>query len=242
MKFAIVDDVREDSQKLNNYLGTYFDDKSIKYETEVFKCGEELLEHFECGKYFVVFLDIYMSGITGMDTAEKIRETDKNCIIIFTTKSSEYAVKSYRVRAFDYIQKPYDYSFFCEVMDNCINEKAQSIKYIELKEGRTLQKIMLKEIIYTDYSNHYIYIHTPTRTVKSYMSFAEFSPMLLAYPKFVCCYRNCIINMDEVATIKGKDFEMTNGEYVPIKKEWFKEIKQRYADYVFEKMEKTGIY
>lgn len=70
--------------------------------------------------------------------------------------------------------------------------------------------------MYTDYYNHYIQIHTPNRMIKTYMSFAEFSPLLLKYKQFISPYRNCMINMDYVQQMDDHDFLMKDQVQIPI--------------------------
>lgn len=142
----------------------------------------------------------------------------------------------FEVRAFDYLLKPLSEERFQKTMDLCQNELAKHIRYIEVKESRTLVKIPLNEIIYTDYYNHYIQIHTAARLIRSYQQFDVFSPLLLCYPQFLCCYRNCIVNMDHVDSVDKHDFVMENGERVPITRGNRNSIYQQYADYQFLKI------
>ncbi len=80
---------------------------NLQYGTlDRFSSGEDFLGAFTPGKYDLIFLDIYMDGITGMETAKRIRQTDHDCRIIFITISPEFAVESYNVNASFYLLKP----------------------------------------------------------------------------------------------------------------------------------------
>mgnify|MGYP002510862999 FL=1 len=203
---------------------------------DTYTSGEAFLENWPSKSYDLVFLDILMEGISGIEVARKIRETDSECLLIFISSSKEYALQSFEVRAFDYLLKPLSEERFQKTMDLCQNELAKHIRYIEVKESRTLVKIPLNEIIYTDYYNHYIQIHTAARLIRSYQQFDVFSPLLLCYPQFLCCYRNCIVNMDHVDSVDKHDFVMENGERVPIPRGTRNSIYQQYADYQFLKI------
>lgn len=240
LRIAIVDDNLPDAQLLYRFAQRYCRENRVEYELDTVSGGEAFFKRFYVGKYDVVLLDISMHGMDGMAVAEKIRETDDGVLIIFTTTSSSYAVKSYRVRAFDYLVKPFDYEQFCQTMQLCAETLSNKQYYIEIKEGRVIRKVRVDDIVYTDYSNHYIYIHTSSEIIKSYLSFADFSPMLLPFPQFLCCYRNCIVNLDHVLVLKDRDFEMADGTHIPIKKEWYKGIRQKYTDYIFEGIERGG--
>lgn len=236
MNIAIIDDNPDDRATLFGYLETYFNDFPIYKTIQAFDNAEAFLDVWKKGIFDLIFIDIILSGISGMETAAKIRAEDSDCLIIFSSYSKEYGVQSYRVRAFDYLLKPYTYEQFKGTLGLCKAEFQRRGKYIEVKESRTYVKILLDDIIFTDYFNHYIQIHTESRMIRSYMRFDAFAPMLLAYPQFLCCYRNCIVNMDKVASIEKYDFVMATREHVPITRANRQSICQQYADYQFNKL------
>jgi DNA-binding LytR/AlgR family response regulator len=122
-------------------------------------------------------------------------------------------------------------------MDYYLSMKAKrSSHYIEVKESRVMVKIPIDTILYTDYFNHYIQIHLADRIVKTYMRFEDFSKLLLCYPQFISCYRNCIINLDKVVRLEKTSFVLTSGEHLPITRSLRLQIHQQYADYQFRKI------
>ena len=98
MNIAIIDDLKTDSDRLVGLIDTYMEQHRLQCRTmDLFSSGEAFLDTFTSGKYHLIFLDIYMDGITGMETAKRIRQTDHDCRIIFITTSPEFAVESYNV-------------------------------------------------------------------------------------------------------------------------------------------------
>lgn len=236
MEIAIVEDSGYELEQLYTYIQNYFSKRQIFRRVDTYQSGESFLESWETHSYDLVFLDIMMDRITGIDVARTIRQTDKDCLIIFISASKEFALQGFEVRAFDYLVKPITKERFDQTMELCQCELLKHIRYIEVKESRTMVKVPLQEIIYTDYYNHYIQIHTTERMIRSYQQFDSFSPLLLCYPQFLCCYRNCIVNMDRIASIDKNDFIMETGERVPIIRNSRHEIYQQYADYQFCKI------
>ena len=236
MNIAIIEDTGQELSLLERCLQSYLSSRQVYRVIDTYTSGEAFLENWPSKSYDLVFLDILMEGISGIEVARKIRETDSECLLIFISSSKEYALHGFEVRAFDYLLKPLSEERFQKTMDLCQNELAKHIRYIEVKESRTLVKIPLNEIIYTDYYNHYIQIHTAARLIRSYQQFDVFSPLLLCYPQFLCCYRNCIVNMDHVDSVDKHDFVMENGERVPITRGNRNSIYQQYADYQFLKI------
>ena len=236
MNIAIIEDSGQELSLLERCLQSYLSSRQVYRVIDTYTSGEAFLENWPSKSYDLVFLDILMEGISGIEVARKIRETDSECLLIFISSSKEYALQGFEVRAFDYLLKPLSEERFQKTMDLCQNELAKHIRYIEVKESRTLVKIPLNEIIYTDYYNYYIQIHTAARLIRSYQQFDVFSPLLLCYPQFLCCYRNCIVNMDHVDSVDKHDFVMENGERVPITRGNRNSIYQQYADYQFLKI------
>ena len=172
--------------------------------------------------------------MNGIQLACEVIKKDPKCQIIFITTSEEHAVAAYRVHALDYLVKPYQYMDLEDALEHYEQIASRFARYIELKEGRYRTRVMLSDIMYTDYSNHYIQVHTTSCIVRSYMSFDSFLPMLSPYSNFLWCYRNCTVNMDYIESFSRKEFILKNKERIPIASTRRQEVLQRYADYLFD--------
>ena len=109
MNIAIVDDSESDRQLLQELLIRYFDISGISITIYPFQSGELFLAGLSHHSFDLVFLDIFMDEITGMDAAHKLLEAGCDCTIIFLTSSREYALEGYEVGAFRYLLKPLTY-------------------------------------------------------------------------------------------------------------------------------------
>lgn len=107
MRVLIADDEPIERMVVSKKLKKYFGDD---YELEIIEAqnGREAVEIFEKDPFEIALLDISMPGISGLDAAEKIRETGKPCEIIFLTAFDEfsYAKRAIQVRALEYMLKP----------------------------------------------------------------------------------------------------------------------------------------
>ena len=238
MNIAVIDDSIDEARQLAGFISTYCSDTHTCQQTTIFNTAADFLRCWQRGSFDLIFIDIFLRNETsGIRIAERVRRDDDSCTIVFTTSSTDFALKGYEVRALDYMLKPLRYGKFCQTMDyfRSVSQRKRS-HYIEVKESRIMVKLPVDDILYTDYSNHYIQIHLQDRLVRTYMRFHDFSSLLLCYPQFICCYRNCIINMDKVTSLEKAEFILNTGEHLPITRTLRPQIHQHYADYQFQKL------
>lgn len=238
MNIAIIDDSREDACHLLSLITDYCSEAHLHQTTAIYNHTEDFLRVWKPGTVQMVFIDIYFQNDPqGIALAEEIRGQDSLCAIVFTTVSSDFALKGYEVRALDYLVKPIDRNSLCRAMNSYRSLAPWDQKpYIEVKESRIMIKIAVDDIIYTDYSNHYIQIHLVDKLIRTYMRFNEFSGLLLCYPQFLKCYRNCLINMNKVTALQKSGFIVITGEHLPITRNLRPQIHQQYADYQFRRL------
>ena len=234
MNAAIVDDSAEDIELLCSYLSRYSREHNVYMHVEKFTDEDAFLFVVVGTVYQLVFLDIYLKRTTGLQIAKKVQKRDPRCQIIFTTISGEHAPVAFRLHVLDYLVKPYGYLYLKDALDHFESSVSRLAHYIELKEGRDWTRVPVSDIIYTDYSNHYIQVHTGSCVIRSHMSFHDFCPMLSSYPNFLWCYRNCMVNMDFVESYTDRAFLLKNQECIPIAAARRREVLQTYADYIFD--------
>ncbi len=238
MYVAIVDDSLTDIEYLYENICRYCNEHKAHMQVDCFDDEQKFLNSLKTRPYDLVILDIYMNRINGDKLAQFIREKYPKSQIIFTTASREYAVKAFKVRALDYLVKPYKYEELESALDHFEEVYDKFIHYIELKEGRQYTRILISDIMYVDYHNHYIQVHTTSNVVRSHMSFDKFAPMLQQYRQFLWCYRNCMVNIDYIDCLEDKDFVLTDGKRIPISRAMHNEVTQAYANYMFEYVNK----
>ena len=107
MRIAIVDDISEERTLLRNRLESQFSRRNVHVDIFEYENGETFLTAAKECPFTVVFLDIYMNGSNGIDTAKELRRSDTDCLLIFTTTSTDHALEGFQVRALHYLVKPY---------------------------------------------------------------------------------------------------------------------------------------
>lgn len=136
MNIAIIDDIASDAEQLKRIITSYFENRQIPTEIRYFSSAEAFFDDYRPGNFQILFLDIYMDGITGMEAARRIRNQSDDCILVFVTTSSEFAVESYDVNAAYYLLKPFQPEKLCQILDSFRLKEALHARYIEIISDR----------------------------------------------------------------------------------------------------------
>ena len=99
MNTAILDDLKTDRDILRQELSDYMSQNHFDCQIYEYDSGEQFLKDFEPGRFDLVFLDIYMDGMTGMEVAREIYRSDKNCRLIFLRRTEASSRLRYSVHA-----------------------------------------------------------------------------------------------------------------------------------------------
>lgn len=199
---AIVEDNHECADTLKKYLKRYSRDYNIIIDVFTFQDGEDIVSFYE-SKYDIILMDIEMKHLDGMSAAKKIREFDKDVIIIFITNTPQFAIKGYEVKALSYLLKPVPYFAFQQEINNAMTEiqkKKESFILVTTDEG--IVKLNIFDIYYVETMKHYLLIHTKNQEYRTKMSLKKMEDNLKEGSFFRCnsCY---LVNLDEVTGVSG---------------------------------------
>ena len=107
MRIAIVDDLAAERALLKDRLEQQLHRRNVQADILEYESGETFLEAARKAPFTAAFLDIYMDGMTGMEAAKKLRKTNTDCLLVFTTTSTDHALEGFQVRALHYLVKPF---------------------------------------------------------------------------------------------------------------------------------------
>ena len=149
MDICICDDERNLRTSLRNVLETELQLQGIAYTIREFDSGETLLKGLKEKEADILFLDIEMKGISGMDAARRLRESYRDTVIIFVTAYPDYVFQGYEVHAFHYILKPYREEKIREVLRMALEETHRSTEQYYIVEQKSgMLRLLLKDILY----------------------------------------------------------------------------------------------
>jgi len=224
LKIAVCENCNADSKTMMSYI----EQSGYTVEAECFESGEKLMEKFEKERYHVVFMDIYMDGMSGIEAVRSIRESDSRVLIVFVTTSREHALESYRLGALKYIEKPVTLESIKDSLELAVALTSKR-DVLRVSTGKDCVDIPLAEIYYIEVIDHVCLIHTESGVVKTYANLKEICYNLP--PRFLKCHRAYVANMDHIREI-DEDFIMDNGDVVYISRKNIHRIKKEYMKYL----------
>ena len=236
MLIAIVDDIAEERILLRTRLENILDQKNVEFHCYEYENGEAFLKASKEHDFTVLFLDIYMDGANGIEIAKEFRKSNKDCLLIFTTTSTDHALEGFQVRALHYLVKPYSENDISVLADEILSRIPDSGKYIDVKVNGSNIQIPFRKIIYAEHFSHMIHIHTAgERELVTRQSFDSFITSLKMDSRFYQCNRGVVINLEHAVDFDGSGFRLDNGSNVPVSRKLLKNARQTFMEFLFQR-------
>ena len=200
---AVVDDKRRDSEKLQQSIHRWFtENHEAERSISCFNDGLSLLKVFEPEKFNIVFMDIIMNKINGIDTARQLRDSDSRILLVFTSASDEFAFDVFPLHPFDYMMKPYS----TERVGHVLSEAVRVLEAVEpsfaARVSRNTYQIPLRKISAVLSRDHFVeVVMSDGNSMICSMKFGEAEELLMKDSRFLLCARGVIINMDCVSSL-----------------------------------------
>jgi DNA-binding LytR/AlgR family response regulator len=200
-----------------------------------FNSAEAAAEFINTTPVDLIFLDINMPGVNGIDFARSI---PKHTLIIFTTAYSEYALDSYEVDAIDYLVKPIDPAKFRKAVDKAItyyslllDEEKKNVEEVAdecifVKSDRKFFKVNLKDILFIEGLKDYVIIQMESQRLITRMNVKTIHDMLPA-SIFLRINRSYIVNKNHIESFDNNDVFIRSYEIAignSYRDEFFKEL------------------
>lgn len=210
IKIAIVDDSTDSIDVLKEYILSYEKDKGVECKIRTYSNAIDFVTDYKC-EFDIIFMDINMPHLNGMEAAKKIREVDSSTCLIFITSHAKYAITGYEVQALDFIIKPVDKIAFLMKMDKAVRHvsKYNNKSYL-LKNPNGIMVLEHSEIYYVESRLHYVYFHTNS-DVYSKREKLDVVEKELNNPRFCRCGASYLVNLDYVTKVDGN--QVTVGNY-----------------------------
>lgn len=237
IRVAICDDNEFDLSRLHNALESC----GIPLEITGYTSGENLLWDVETEKagFDIYLLDIYLAGVSGIDTARRIRAVDEQAVLIFVTTSKDFYQEAFDVYALYYLVKPVEQQALNTLMQKAAAgmERQREMVLPVTYRGRT-SLLRYDEIGYISSSNHTLRFHLHGGGERTCYGKLDEITAQLKSGSFIRCHQSYIVNLRYVQERAADGFHMENA-VIPISRAYADEAQEAFNQYLFDAFEQT---
>lgn len=234
ISIAICDDESFITAKIEELLLDYGKKNAVDLDIEVFFDGYNLERSIKKGdKYDIIYLDIEMEKLDGVETAKRIRCIDETVLLIYVSSFENYLKDLFEVEPFRFIKKPIDKMIFIKYFEKALNKVANSEIYFKYKFNREVVKVPIHDIMYFESSKRTLYIITTENIQKFYGKLNDIEKQLQNCKlTFLRIHQSFLVNYKYVKKI-GYDYtELTDGVTLQISEDRQKSIRQKYCQLI----------
>lgn len=226
MKIAICDDDR----KITDQMMSWIHQQQPFHTIHIYHNPLDLIH--QKVKYDVLFLDIDMPEMNGIEVGNEIRKYDKHTAIVYLTNMSEYRPLAFGVHAFDYIEKPATIENITKVLHEVTlyQKEKNFIPQVTFQSRQGIIHIPVDDIIYFEFLDRHVYLHGLHESYILVTNLYNVRDVMKNY-HFATPHKSFCINLGHVRLVKGYDIYMTNEDVIPLsqkKSSDFRSILHRY--------------
>ncbi len=229
---AIVEDNPEEAQSLNNYLERFCQDHGERFSATFFPNADGFLESRQ--PFDLVFMDIEMPGINGLQAAAEFRKNDLDTPLVLVTNLAQYALRGYEVDAFGFLVKPVAYDGFERTMEKvCRILGYKSMKTLRIPTRHGMHALRISSLSHIEVFNHDLVYHSTDfdddLVVRGSLKEVEET---LADAAFVRISSSCLVNMDHIMRVKGNQLDLADGTTLYFSRPRKKQACEEIANYL----------
>lgn len=227
---SIIEDEYSAQNELKSFILRYGNENGLKFDISVYGDALTFFESYKRGND-IIFMDIELPNLNGMEAAKRLRKTDNAAVIIFVTNMAQFAVKGYEVDALDFTVKPLSYPAFCMKMDKAVRVvQGKSSHIINVNIPGRVVRIDVRELKYVEVMGHKLFYHTETEVFEGRGSITNEEERLNRYD-FMRCNSCYLINPLQIKSIGKDEVEMRGGDVLPISHSKKKKFLSEIAEY-----------
>ena len=208
--------------------------KNIAVHTDLFESAEEYLFQAEQNTYDVIFLDISMRGQNGMELARKIREKEKDVVLVFVTSDASYVFDGYEVGVYRYLMKPVDEKKLWEILDYArMQREVEEENYILVKKDSQSVRVNLNDVLYMEAQKHYVNLYLEDQeSINIKTVFTELlQEMQEKSDTVLATHRSYAVNIEKVVRIGRMECVLADGSVIPVSRSFYKEVNEAFIRY-----------
>lgn len=201
IRIAMVEDEAAVREQLQGYIQRYTRQYGTEFAVTEFSDGVEILDAYR-PVYDIVLLDVEMKHLDGMETARRIRELDRDVVLLFITNMAQYAIKGYAVGALDYVLKPVPYFAFSQQLQKAEEKlRRRARHYLAVPVEGGLRRLDTAQIYYMESEGHRVRFYTEEGEFSAPGALKTFEEKLADLP-FARCNSGYLVNLAQVKSVQ----------------------------------------
>lgn len=201
IRIAMVEDEAAVREQLQGYIQRYTRQYGTEFAVTEFSDGVEILDAYR-PVYDIVLLDVEMKHLDGMETARRIRELDRDVVLLFITNMAQYAIKGYAVGALDYLLKPVPYFAFSQQLQKAEEKLRRRVRhYLAVPVEGGLRRLDTAQIYYMESEGHRVHFYTEEGEFSAPGALKTFEEKLADLP-FARCNSGYLVNLAQVKSVQ----------------------------------------
>lgn len=201
LRIAIVDNDTNASDQMMGYIRRYAHNEGIEVCLDAFDRADKFLSQYQ-PVYDIVFMEIGIPGLDGMEAARRLRKMDTDVVLVFVTAFAQYAIRGYEVDALDFVLKPLNcYAFTIKLERSIQRVRPRTGAQITLKTSDGIRRVEIGQIYYLETKSRMLYYHTKSGVccVRGSLQGAEQELAAYAFAKCNQCY---LVNLNYVTDMR----------------------------------------
>lgn len=235
LRIAICDDEKYYREKIMGMLKEELEKRELRdYVIEEYMSGTELLEEKNFFVYDVIFLDINMPEINGMEIAERIRKARPRVVLVFVTAFIDYALEGYKTEAIRFLLKDMLEQSFSECIEAIIRKLSLQAYKVKCNSKEGEKEVPIDRICYIESKAHKLLFHITgieTQQYSTYDKLDHMEEMLEGYG-FLRIHKSFLVNIKCVDEIAYYAVKLKDGRQLPVPRERYQQVKERYYEIV----------
>lgn len=230
-RILIVEDTSAEADLLRDLLARYGSEKGVDFSVTALSSALEFVNSRHAAD--LVFMDIDMPGINGMEAAEIFRGYDTETPLIFVTNLAQYAVRGYSVDALDFVVKPVEYADLAMRLDRALRLMARNAgASVTVSTSDGMRVVAMRDILYLDMLRHDVQYHLTDGEVLGERGSLRAAEASLSDTSFLRISSGCLVNLAQVARITQSSVVMSDGAELFFSRSQRKRALETLANYV----------
>ncbi len=228
LEVLLVEDDDKDARILEGYLERFAAETGTEIRTERMTQAVSLLENYKA-RYAVIFMDIELPLMNGMEAARRLRKLDDSVCLIFITNMAQFACEGYGVDALDFVVKPVSYPDFRMKFSRAVQRiEAEAEREYTIHVTGGMRRVRLQDIRYVEVDRHFVLYHMADEVIESRDTLAAVEERLRP-AHFLRCAKSFLVNPRHITAVDGMQIRVGGEEIVYISGNRRKSFLQEFA-------------